>query len=351
MQILVINPGSTSTKIAVFDDEKKIFATNISHSPEELAPFKRIPDQQEFRHELVVKTLREAGFDLKFDAVIGRGSLAKPVAGGVFAINEKMIKDSKESFDQHACNLACGIAYEIAKLSGCPSYTADPVTVDELNDWARITGLPELPHQAIWHALNQRAIARRYCKEHGTRYEDVNLIVCHMGGGISVTAHEHGYAVDTNNALTGNGPFSPERAGTLPAGKLVKLCFSGKYTEAQMMKKLAGAGGLAAHLGTTDAREVEQRIAAGDEKAKLIFDTMIYHIAKAIASYGATLKGKVDAIVLTGGIAHSKYVVAQLTERVGWMAPIACYPGEDEMEALALNALGVLHGELTAKEY
>ena len=351
MLILVINPGSTSTKIAVYEDEKQIFKKNISHSIEELSAYENIIDQYEFRKNLVVKEVNEAGIPFKFDAVIGRGGLAKPVEGGVYEINQQMIDDTRATLHHHACNLGCIISFEIAKEIGCRSFIANPVLVDELCDYARVSGSPLMPRKPIAPALNQKAIARRFAKDQGKRYEEMDIIVCHLGGGISVAVHQHGRAVDVNNALDGEGPFSPERAGTLPAGDLVHLCFSGKYTQAQIEKMIAGQGGLAAHLGTNDMRLIEQWVNEGNEKAKFLVDAMIYHVAKEIASKGAVLCGKVDAILFTGGIAHWKYVVDELCRRVDYLAPTYRYPGEDELEALSFNALSVLRGERVAKEY
>ena len=351
MLILVINPGSTSTKIAVYEDEKQILKKNISHSIEELSAYENIIDQYEFRKNLVVKEVNEAGIPFKFDAVIGRGGLAKPVEGGVYEINQRMIDDTRATLHHHACNLGCIISFEIAKEIGCRSFIANPVLVDELCDYARVSGSPLMPRKPIWHALNQKAIARRFAKDQGKRYEEMDIIVCHLGGGISVAVHQHGRAVDVSNALDGEGPFSPERAGTLPAGDLVHLCFSGKYTQAQIEKMIAGQGGLAAHLGTNDMRLIEQWVNEGNEKAKFLVDAMIYHVAKEIASKGAVLYGKVDAILFTGGIAHWKYVVDELCRRVDYLAPTYRYPGEDELEALSFNALSVLRGEREAKEY
>lgn len=352
MLILVINPGSTSTKIAVYEDEKQIFKKNISHSIEELSAYENIIDQYQFRKDLVIKEVNEAGIPFKFDAVIGRGGLAKPVEGGVYAINQQMIDDTRATQHHHACNLGCIISFEIAKeIPGCRSFIANPVLVDELCDYARVNGSPLMPRKPIWHALNQKAIARRFAKDQGKHYEDMDLVVCHLGGGISVAVHQHGRAIDVSNALDGEGPFSPERAGTLPAGDLVRLCFSGKYTQSQIEKMIAGQGGLAAHLGTNDMRLIEQWVNEGNEKAKFLVDAMIYHVAKEIASKGAVLCGKIDAIIFTGGIAHWKYVVDELCRRVGYLAPTYCYPGEDELEALSFNALSVLRGEREAKEY
>ena len=355
MKILVINPGSTSTKMAVFEDETPVLVRNIVHSPEKLSHFDDVIEQQDFRRQLVLDELRQADIPVEFDAVIGRGGLVKPLEGGTYEINDLMIQDTHSgiALHNHACNLGCLIAHEIAAtIPHCRSFIADPGVVDELNDYARISGSPLMNRICIWHALNQRAIARRYAAEIGKEYEDLNLIICHMGGGISVAAHEKGRAVDANNALDGEGPFSPERAGSLPASDLIRLCFSGKYNEKQLLKRIAGKAGLNAHLGTNDVREVLRRIEDyGDKHAKLILDAMIYHVAKNIASESAVLCGHIDAILLTGGLARSEYIVSRLRERIGFLAPIRCFPGEDEMEALALNALAVLRGKRKAKEY
>ncbi len=350
-RILAINPGSTSTKIAVYENETRVFTKSIEHTSEEIAQFDKITDQYKFRRELISQTLREAGQPLDFDAVVGRGGLAKPVEGGVYIIDQQMCDEMRTCLHQHACDLGCILAFDIANAIGVPSYVADPGVVDELCDYARISGSPLMERICIWHALNQRAIARRYAKQIGRRYDELNLIVCHLGGGISVAAHHHGRAIDANNALNGEGPFSPERAGSLPACDLIRLCYSGRYTEEQLMKRIAGHAGLTAHLGTNDVREIISRINEGDEHARLILDAMIYHVAKAIASEGAVLFGQVDAILLTGGMAYSDYVIDRLKPRIEYLAPVHVFPGEDEMEALAINALGVLQGEIEAKKY
>ena len=352
-RILVINPGSTSTKVAVYIGDSPLQVSTIRHKPEELKLFEQVVDQKDFRRQIILDWLKENNIPFCFDAIIGRGGLAKPVPGGVYRVNRKMCYDTYSAMRKHACNLGCIIAAELAaKLgSGCKAYIADPGVVDELVPEARISGSPLMPRICIWHALNQRAIARRHAKSIGKRYEDLNLIICHLGGGISVAAHEHGRAIDANNALDGEGPFSPERAGTLPAADLIHLCFSGRYTEDQLKKRVAGQAGLMAHLGTTDIPEIMRMIENGDQHAKLLIDAMIYHTARSIAAEGAVLKGKVDAILLTGGIAYSEYITQGLRERVEFIAPVHIYPGEDEMKALALNALAVLRGEREAKEY
>ncbi len=354
MKILVINPGSTSTKMAVYEDEKPVLLRNITHSAKDLAHYGDVTEQQDFRRQLVLDELRQTGIPVEFDAVIGRGGLVKPLSGGVYEINQRMIDDTRFGcvMHNHACNLGCLIAHEIAAtIPGCRSFIADPGVVDELSPMARISGSPLMPRIAIWHALNQRAIARRYARGIGKEYEDLNLIICHLGGGISVAAHDHGKAIDTNNALDGEGPFSPERAGSLPAADLIRLCFSGKYNEKQLLKRIAGKAGLNAHLGTNDMREIMERIKQGDEHARLIVDAMLYHVAKHIAAESAVLCGNVDAILLTGGMAHSEYVISELRKRIGFLAPVYTFPGEDEMEALALNALAVLQGKREAKVY
>ena len=334
MKILAVNPGSTSTKIAVYEDETPRLVLNIRHSVEELSQFPRIIDQFEFRKHLVLEALEANDIPFKFDAIVGRGGLLKPIPG-------------------------CLIAHELAAmLPGCPSFIADPGVVDELDDVARITGSPLMPSITIWHALNQRAIARRYAAERSAlqpeapvHYEDLNLIVCHLGGGVSVGVHRHGRAVDVPNALDGFGPFSPERAGTLPAGQLIDLCHSGRYTTEELKKRISGKAGLAAHLGTTDIPAIERRIAEGDTHAALVLDAMIYRIAKEIGGAAVVLYGKVDAILLTGGMAHSEYITSRLQERVSFLAPVHVYPGEDELEALVMNALGALRGELPVQVY
>ena len=352
MRILVINPGSTSTKMAVYEDTKPLIQRSITHSIEELAQFDTATSQYDFRKQLVLDELKHMHLDFNFDAVIGRGGLAKPVVGGVYEINQQMLDDVRNAVHQHACDLGCLIAYEIAReIPGCRSFIADPGVVDELSPLARISGSPIMPRICIWHALNQRAIARRFAQQMGKRYEDLNLIICHLGGGISIAAHEHGKAIDANNALDGEGPFSPERAGSLPAADLIRLCFSGQYTEAQLLKKVAGEAGLIAHLGTNNVKEIEQRIQQGDQHAELILNAMIYHTAKNIAAEAAVLCGKIDAILLTGGMAHSEYIINQLRRRIDFLAPTYCYPGENEMQALAMNALSVLQGQQDARIY
>lgn len=350
--ILVINPGSTSTKVAVYRDERPVLVSNIHHSVEELNRFRDITSQYTFRKKLVLRELARHGIPFRFDAIIGRGGLGKPIRGGVYAINDRLRQDMLRAERKHACNLGCLIAAELAgELEGCLALTADPVVVDEMEDVARVTGSPLMQRRSIWHALNQRAIAHRYAKERNVRYEDLDLIVGHLGGGISIAAHRHGRAIDVNNALDGEGPFSPERAGTLPTADLIRLCFSGRYTKDQLLRKVSGHAGLAAHIGSTDIQELVRRINGGDEKARLLVDAMTYQIAKSIAAQSAVLYGKVDAILLTGGMAYSDYIISRLRPRIDFIAPVEVYPGEGEMEALAQNARAVLRGETAAQEY
>lgn len=352
MNILAINPGSTSTKLAVFEDETPRLARTLRHSVEELSTFPQATDQFEFRKDLVLRELEADGIPLQFDAVIGRGGLFKPIPGGVYEINDLMLHDARHASRPHACNLGCLIAADLAaRIPGCRAFIADPGVTDELEEVSRITGSPLMPRITIWHALNQRAIARRYAREQSTCYEDLNLIICHLGGGISIGTHLRGRCIDVNNALDGEGPFSPERAGTLPAGPLIDLCYSGRLTREELKKRISGHAGLAAHLGTTDIPTIVSRIAEGDQHAELVLNAMIYQTAKSIGAAATVLYGQVDAILLTGGIAHSDYVISRLTERVSFLAPVHVYPGEDELEALALNALGALRGELKIQEY
>lgn len=352
MKILAINPGSTSTKIAVYENETPLLVRNIKHTVEELAVYPEVIDQFEFRKNLVIRELEANNIPFAFDAVIGRGGLVKPIPGGVYEVNDAMKRDTVHAMRTHACNLGGLIADNLASsLPGCRAFIADPGVVDELEDIARITGSPLMNKITIWHALNQKAIARRFAKEQRTTYEDLDLIICHLGGGISVAAHRHGRAIDANNALDGEGPFSPERAGTLPAGQLIDLCFSGKFTKDELKKRISGRAGLAAHLGTTDVPAIIKSIEEGDKKAELILDAMIYNVAKAIGAASTVLYGKVDAILLTGGIAHSDFILSRLKKRISFIAPVHVYPGEDEMEALALNAIGALKGELPIQVY
>lgn len=353
-RLLVINPGSTSTKIAVYEDEKSLLEQTLRHSVEELKDFTSIIDQYQFRKDIILENLHSQGINLnKLSAVVGRGGLLKPIAGGTYSVNDAMVQDLKKGVQgQHASNLGGLIAREIANQFGIPAFIVDPVVVDELNDEARISGMPELERRSIFHALNQKAVARRAAAESGKEYEDANFIVVHLGGGISVGAHMRGRVVDVNNALDGEGPFSPERAGGLPVGDLVKLCFSGKFTQAEIQKKLVGQGGLVAYLGTNDGLTVQRRVEAGDKEAELVYKAMAYQIAKEVGSCAAVLRGDVDAIVLSGGLAYDQdLLVPWIEERVSFIAPVKVYPGEFEMLALAMGGLRVLNGKEAAQEY
>jgi len=353
MKILVINPGSTSTKIAVFDDESSVLEKTIRHSSEELKDFKNIIEQYDFRVKVIENVLKENGFKLEdFDAFVGRGGLLHPIESGTYRVNEAMLEDLKEcKYGEHASNLGAIIAYNLATKVNKPAYIVDPVVVDEMEPLARYSGLKGIERKSIWHALNQKAVARRAAKDLHKKYDEVNLIVVHLGGGISVAAHKKGRTVDVNNALNGDGPFAPERAGGLPTISLVDLCVSGKYTYEEMKKLLAGKGGLVSHLGTNNAIEVEERIEKGDEYAKLVYEAMAYQVAKTVGEMAAVLKGEVDAIILTGGLARSKMLTEWIKERTSFIAPVLLYPGEDEMRALAEGALRVLKGEEKEKIY
>ncbi|MBU5425760.1 butyrate kinase [Tissierella pigra] len=352
-RLLIINPGSTSTKIAVFDDEKSIFEETLRHSVEELSPYEKIYDQYEFRKNIIVNILEKNDITIdSLDGVVGRGGLLNPIEGGTYEVNDLMLEDLRiGKKGEHASNLGGIIAYEIAKEVGKRSFIVDPVVVDELQDVARVSGLKEIERTSIFHALNQKAVARRHAKELGQNYEDLNLIVVHLGGGVSVGAHEKGKVIDVANALDGEGPFSPERAGSLPVGDMIKLCYSGKYTYNEVKKMLTGNGGIVSYLKTNDAREVTERIANGDKYAELIYNAMAYQVAKEVGACAAVLKGKVDGILLTGGIAYDKLFTSWVEESVKFIADVTIYPGEDELTALAEGGLRVLRGEEAAKVY
>lgn len=354
MKILAINPGSTSTKVALFEDDRELWNDTQRYDVDVLKDFHGIMAQQDFRLSEIRKVVEANKTDLsELDAVVGRGGLLKPIPGGTYAVNKDMIDDLAScKYGSHASNLGAGLAVSLASEGGCNrAFIVDPVVVDELVPEARFSGMPGIERRSIWHALNQKAVARRAAAEMDKKYEEVNIIVAHMGGGISVGAHENGKTIDVNNALDGEGPFSPERAGSLPAGGLVRLAYSGKYDLAELLKKMVGHGGLVAHLGTNDLREVQKMMEAGNEKAKLVFEALALQVAKEIGSRAAVLKGKVDAIVLTGGLAYSDMLVERIKESVSYIADVKVYPGEDEMKALAEGALRVLKGEEEARAY
>lgn len=352
-RILVINPGSTSTKIGVFDNERSIFEKTIRHDREILSQYDSIITQYEFRKNTILTSLDTEGINIsKLNAVCGRGGLLRPIEGGTYRVNDLMLSDLREGFSgEHASNLGGILAYEIASALNIPAYIVDPVVVDELDPIARISGFSLIERKSIFHALNQKAVARRVAKELGQKYEDLNLIVAHMGGGITVGAHKKGKVIDVNNGLHGDGPFSPERAGTVPAGDLVSLCYSGQYFFEEMMKKLVGQGGLVGYLNTNDAVIVEKMIADGDEQASIVYSAMAYQVAKEIGSASSVLSGRVDAIVLTGGLAYGKEFVRSISDRISWIADVIVKPGENELQALAEGALRVLRGEEKEKEY
>ena len=355
IRIIAINPGSTSTKIAVYDNQSPVLVKNIVHTAEELDKFERITDQFEYRKNLICKVLKDA--EIRMDlvkAIVGRGGLVKPIESGVYEVNDALKRDLIHSpmGAEHASNLGGLIADDLAKsIPGARAYIANPVVVDELDDIARYSGHKLLPRISVFHALNQKAVARQHAKSILKEYEDLNLIVVHLGGGITVGAHHKGRVIDVNQGLDGDGPFSPERTGSLPVGGLIRLCYSGEYTEKQVLKMNKGEGGLVSYLDTNSAYDVEKNMMAGDEESKHVFKAMAYQVSKEIGSMYAVLKGDVDAILVTGGVAHSKWFVNQISERVYKMAPIHTYPGEDEMRALAFNGLRIIKGETEAKIY
>ncbi|MDN4074683.1 butyrate kinase [Fictibacillus terranigra] len=352
-RLLVINPGSTSTKIGIFDNERAVFEKTIRHDSDSINRFENSIDQYEFRKNTILETLDHEGINIsKLSAVVGRGGLLRPIEGGTYHVNDVMLNDLRNGYaGEHASNLGGIIAFEIASGLNIPAFIVDPVVVDELQPLARISGIPEIKRKSIFHALNQKAVARRVSSLLGKPYSSLRLIVAHMGGGITVGAHLNGKVIDVNNGLHGEGPFSPERSGTVPVGDLVELCFSGEYYADEIMKKLVGQGGLVGYLGTNDAVRVEEMIAKGNEEAKLVYDAMAYQVAKEIGSASTVLKGQVDGIVITGGLAYGKEFVKKIIERVEWIADVIVQPGENELQALAEGGLRVLKGEEEAKEY
>ncbi len=351
MKIFVINLGSTSTKVALFKDTTRVWEDTVQHPVSEISHYAHINQQLTFREDIIHKMLADAGIPLDFDAVIARGGLLQPTPGGVYLVDELIKHDLIHAHMEHACNLSALIGDDIARECNCPCFIADPVVVDEFMPEARMTGIPGIVRHSIFHALNSKAVSRRYADAIGRPYESLRLIVAHLGGGISVSAHLEGAVVDVNNALNGEGPFSPERAGTIPADQLAELCFSGKYTLREVKKMLNGNGGVVAHVGMNDMIEVTARAEAGEEPFKSVVDAMIYTIAKEIGSRAVALRGKVDAIIFTGGIAYSRFVVDRLKKWVDWIAPIIEIPGEDEMQSLAYNAYGAMTGRLETRKY
>jgi butyrate kinase len=350
-KILAINPGSTSTKIGIFEDEKLIHEANIHHSAEELRKYTTVDEEIQFRHRVIVEALDKAGIDVKSLSAIGcRGGLVRPVPGGTYLVNEALLHDSRYAKIKHPCNLAALIGHSLGEAYGIKSYITDPPITFEAEKVALVSGCYLIPRPQTFHALNHKAIAKKHCRITGKKYEDVTLIVAHFGGGISIGVHHQGRVIDVTDALS-EGPFTPERAGNLPTVEFADLCFDGKYDRAQIQRLLRGDAGFQGYLGTTDMREIVKMIEAGDEKAKFYFDAFIYQVGKDIGAMATVKNGKIDAILLTGGIAHNQMFVDRVIEKVGWIAPVFVYPGQEELQALNLGVLAVLQGKETAKTY
>ncbi len=351
-RVLAINPGATSTKFAVFDDDTAILLSTVEHHAGELQGFAHVCDQADYRLGLIVAALEQASIaPASLQALVARGGLLKPLVSGTYRVNEAMLADLRAGArGEHASNLGAILADMLAQQFGIPAFVVDPVSVDEMEPEARLSGLPELPRDSLSHALNSKAVARRVAAQIGRRYEDVNLVVAHLGSGISVAPHRHGRMIDVNNAQE-EGPFSAERSGGLPARKLVKLCYSGKYLEAEMLARITGAGGMFAYLGTRDIRQAERQASEGHAPSELVLQAMSYQIAKEIGAMATVLCGAVDRIVLTGGMAHSARIVADVSDRVRFIAPVVVLAGEDELPSLAAGALRVLSGQETAQTY
>lgn len=351
-RILVINPGGSSTKTAVFENKKLVYKETINHSGEELKPFPTVMDQFLYRKMLILKKLEENGYSMgSFDAVAGRGGLMRPIPGGTYRVNDQMVEDMKNAVcGEHASNLGCVLARALGDEAGIPAFVVDPVAVDEFDEQSRITGIKDLTYSSWLHALNHKAVARKVAENMGGKYEDFNFIVAHLGSGISIAPHKKGRMVDGSGGRT-NGPFSSDRSGGLPAYPLIELCYSGKYTKKEIVDKVSAFGGMYDYLGTKDLIKIEEMMDNGSAYAKLIMNAFVYQVSKEIAMYGATLEGQVHRIILTGGIAHSMWVVEGVTSQVQWLAPVEVIPGEMEMEALALGVLRVLNGIETGKEY
>ncbi|MFA7543367.1 MAG: butyrate kinase [Candidatus Cloacimonadaceae bacterium] len=354
-RVLAINPGSTSTKIAVYEDQNPLFEKTLRHDPAELDKYGGIIEQYDFRKDLVLEAMRENSVEPNtLNAVVGRGGLLRAVSGGTMKISEPLLRDLKDPAlwgRIHASNLGAFIANAIAQELKIPGFIVDPVVVDEFEDIARISGIPEIERKSLFHALNIRYISRLLAKEMGKMPEEANQIGVHMGGGISVASIKAGRVVDVNNALLGMGPFSPQRAGALPIGDLLDLAYSGNYTKKELATYLSKTGGLLAYLGTDSGIEVDERIQAGDKKAELILQAMCYQVAKEIGASATVLGGKVDAIFLSGGLVYNARIVEEIRARVGFIAPLKLYPGEKEMEALGQAGIRVLTGAEAAMDY
>jgi butyrate kinase len=352
-KILIINPGSTSTKVGVFSAGEMAVNESVKHPDEELKQFPTIWDQYDYRKAAVLKVLTDHGFSLRdMDAIACRGGNVKPLPGGTYRVCSRMIADMKSGiYGAHPINVGGLVAFDLGNEFDIPVLTADPPMTDELCAMARFSGIPQIERQSSFHALNQKATARKIAASLGKPYQEVNLIVAHLGGGISVGAHRKGKIIDVNNALDGDGAFSPERAGSIPAGDLVKLCFSGEYTKEQVLKLLTGRGGLFAYLGTTNAIEIENRIAGGDRQAAEIYEAMAYQVAKEIGACATVLEGEIDAIALTGSLVYSKLLLENLKKRISFIAPVYLNPGENEMEALAEAAMRFFRKEEALSHY
>lgn len=354
MRIFAINPGTTSTKIALYDDSVELWRENILYTREQLSVFETPEDEKDLRYDDVISALKKRGIKTNdLDALVGRGGLLHPLSGGAWIVNEAMISDlSSARYGSHACNLGAIIALKIAKEAGNkPAYIVDPVCVDEMIPVARISGIPDSPRRAIFHALNQRAVAYRVAAKINKKMKDCKFIVAHMGGGVTVGAHYLGKIIDVNNALGGYGPMTPERAGTVHAMDLIEKCFSGEYTKAQMRKMIIGDAGLFAHLGTMDFKYIAEKRASGDEKFNLIVEALAYQVACEIGNRSIAMKGEIDAIILTGGLAYSEYLCNLIEERVSWLAKVIVSPGEDELKSLCEGTYRVLSGQEEAKVY
>lgn len=352
MRVLTINPGGTSTKIAVYDDSALLFKKTVIHSAEDLKGFKSVFDEYEYRLDLILKALLEEKIELHtFSAIVGRGGLLRPIEGGTYRVNDLMIEDVKNAINgEHASNLGCVLAKNLADKLSIPSFVVDPVSVDEFEPVSRVTGLSDIEKASWLHSLNHKAVCRKVASEMGKKYNELNIIVAHLGSGISIAAHKHGKSIDGEGGRV-DGPFSPERSGGLPTYPLIQLCYSGKYTYKEMVAKVSSVGGIYDYLKTKDMEEVEKMAMGGDEKARLMLEAFIFQCAKSIGSQAAVLAGDVDVIIITGGIAYSDTVIKGISERVKFIAPIVVVPGEEELESLSMGALRVLSGEEEAKEY
>jgi butyrate kinase len=352
-RILVINPGSTSTKIAVYENDIPIVEEFVHHSPEEFRSMRNALEQREIRYGHVMRMLEEKNVRPEsLDAVVGRGGIIKPIESGTYAINEKMKQDLIDNTAAvHASVLGGLLAADLGEKYGIPSFVVDPIVVDEMEQLAKLSGIPGIERRSIFHALNAKSVVRKVARDLGVKYEDGRFVVAHMGGGITVGAHRYGRVIDVNDGISGEGPFSPERCGTVPLAPIIEMCYSGKFTKDEMLAYLSKSGGMLAYLGTNDMRVVEKYIRNGDDYSALVMDSMAYQVSKEIGAMVAVLEGRLNAIILTGGLAHSHRFTASIKQRVDQIAPVITYPGENELSALAEGALRVLRGEERVKEY